>query len=253
MRQTMRQVLTIATAAVATWMAGGIACAEEGAADIPPKIVATTPAVGASDVDPATGEITVTFDRDMAKGFSWTGGGTNCPPGVDGRGPFWRDARTAVYPVRLQPGSFYRIGVNSKSRRNFRSVAGVSAQPSAIFFTTRGAGGDQVDKMTKPAVLSMSPANGANAVDPSTAELRITFNVAMASGFSWTGGGVNYPPMREGERPHWTEDHRTCVLPVRLEPNHAYKLGLNSPSHKNFKSAAGVPLDPVVYTFQTGK
>jgi hypothetical protein len=43
------------------------------------------------------------------------------------------------------------------------------------------------------------------------------------------------------------------VLPVRLEPNHQYRLGLNSPSHNNFQSAASVPLDPVIYTFQTGQ
>jgi len=38
---------------------------------------------------------------------------------------------------------------------------------------------------------------------------------------------------------------------VQLEPNHSYRLGLNSPSHRNFQSAGGIPLDPVVYTFKT--
>ena len=41
------------------------------------------------------------------------------------------------------------------------------------------------------------------------------------------------------------------MLPVELKPNSQYRLGLNSPSHKNFKSADGVPLAPVVYTFKT--
>ena len=43
----------------------------------------------------------------------------------------------------------------------------------------------------------------------------------------------------------------TCVLPVELEPGKEYRLGLNSPSHKNFQSAGGVPLDPVTITFKT--
>jgi RNA polymerase sigma-70 factor (ECF subfamily) len=240
-------------AAVVVGGRGALSVAQGDAVGEPPKIVSTSPAVGTKDVDPATAEITVTFDRDMAKGFSWTGGGTNCPAGVEGQGPFWRDARTAVYPVQLQPGRFYRIGVNSKSRRNFRSAEGVSAQPSVIYFTTKGAGVAVVDKMAKPAVLEMSPANGATGVDPKTAELRVTFSVPMGPGFSWTGGGPSYPPLRAGERPHWTEDRITCILPVRLEPNRQYRLGLNSPSHKNFQSAAGVPLAPVVYTFKTGK
>ena len=104
-----------------------------------------------------------------------------------------------------------------------------------------------------PRIVATVPVAGATDVDPATAEITVTFDRDMAKGFSWTGGGANYPAMREGGKPHWSEDRRTCVLPVRLEPNRQYRLGLNSPSHKNFQSAAGVPLDPVVYTFATGK
>ncbi len=231
----------------------GVCQAQEGAAGEPPRIVSTSPAVGAAEVSPETKEITVTFDCDMAGGFSWTGGGTNCPPIAEGQRPFWRDARTAVYPVQLQPGRYYRIGVNSKSRRNFKSAAGVPALPSSIYFTTKGAGSEETDKMAKPGVVAMVPPNGAQSVDPQTSELRVTFSVPMGGGFSWTGGGDAYPQVKEGARPFWTEDGRTCVLPVKLVPEHAYRLRLNSPSHKNFKSASGVPLDPVVYTFKTGK
>ena len=219
----------------------------------PPRIVTTVPMVGAKEVDPATSEIVVAFDRDMAGGFSWTGGGPDYPPMAEGQKPRWRDTRTAVLPVSLAPGHYYRVGINSKSHLNFRSAAGVSALPSAIYFTTAGAGEKEADKTQKPAILEMSPANGAHEVDPRTTELRVTFSVPMGGGMSWTGGGPDYPVVQEGKRPHWTDDQRTCVLPVRLEPSHQYRLGLNSPSHKNFQSAAGVPLDPVVYTFQTGR
>jgi len=45
-----------------------------------------------------------------------------------------------------------------------------------------------------------------------------------------------------GSKPFWTDDHKTCVLPVQLKPGWEYRLGLNSPSHKNMPSAGGVPL-----------
>ena len=227
--------------------------ATKSAVEGPPRIVSMTPAAGATDVDPAMSEIVVTFDRDMARGFSWTGGGPDYPPIAEGQRAHWRDTRTAVLPVKLEAGHYYRVGINSKSHRNFRSAAGVPAQPSAICFTTRGASDELKAKAQKPVILELSPANGASAVDPRMTELRVTFNVPMAEGFSWTGGGDDYPPAPEGKGPYWTEDHRTCVRPVRLDPNRQYRLGLNSPSHKNFQSAAGVPLDPVIYTFQTGQ
>ena len=222
------------------------------AAEGPPRIVATIPTVGAKDVDPATSEIVVTFDRDMARGFSWTGGGSNYPPIAEGQRPHWRDTRTAVLPVKLEPEHYYRVGINSKSHRNFSSAAGAPALPSAVYFTTRGASDELMAKTQKPVILEMSPANGATGVDPRTTELRVTFSVPMAGGFSWTGGGPDYPPAPKGQGPRWTEDQRTCVRPVRLEPNRQYRLGLNSPSHKNFQSAAGVPLDPISCTFRTG-
>ena len=218
----------------------------------PPRIVEMTPAAGATDVDPTTSEIAVTFDRDMASGFSWTGGGPDYPPIAEGQRPHWRDSRTAVLPVSLEAGRFYRVGINSKSHRNFRSATGVPAPAAAVYFTTRGASPELEARTQKPAVIDMAPANGATAVDPRTTELRVTFSVPMGGGFSWTGGGEEYPPIPEGQGPSWTEDRRTCILPVRLEPGRQYRLGLNSPSHRNFQSAAGIPLDPIIYTFRTG-
>src|SRR5678809_1125762 len=66
-----------------------------------PRIVATTPKIGETDVSPTLTEITVTFDRDMDKGFSWTGSGPEYPPLQDGKKPQWRDPRTCVLPVKL--------------------------------------------------------------------------------------------------------------------------------------------------------
>jgi hypothetical protein len=97
----------------------------------------------------------------------------------------------------------------------------------------------------------VKPPYGATDVSPDLKELRVTFNVPMVDSFSWTGGGPEFPTIPEGKKPFWTEDHKTCVLPVELKPNSQYRLGLNSPSYKGFQSAGGVPLAPVVYTFKT--
>lgn len=217
----------------------------------PPKIVASSPQPGDTDVDPALSEITVTFDRDMAGGFSWTGSGPNYPPTPEGKRAHWLNKRTCALPVKLQEANYYRVGINSKSFQNFRSADGIPAMPSAIYFTTRGASEELRQMATKPQIVSLIPENGAKDVDVKLAELRVTFNVPMGGGFSWTGGGPDFPTIPEGQRPHWSEDQKTCILPVQLESGHAYHLGLNSPYHKNFQSAGGVPLEPVEYSFTT--
>ena len=240
--------LTVAQSAVAQPQA---APPSAPAAATPPRIVSVSPAVGSTDVDPATSEILVMFDRDMGGGFSWTGGGPDYPPMAENMKPHWRNSRTAVMPVKLEAGRFYRVGINSKSFGNFRSVEGVSAMPSAVYFTTQGAPKELVDKIKKPTIVDIFPKNGATNVDPKTSEIRVTFDVPMGPGFSWTGGPPSFPPIIEGQRPKWTEDKLTCILPVRLEPNHTYQVGLNSQSARNFTSASGIAIDPVRYTFTT--
>jgi len=102
-----------------------------------------------------------------------------------------------------------------------------------------------------PMVVSSTPPIGAVSVDPKLTEIRVTFNMPMAGGFSWTGGGANFPSGPSGAKPYWLPDKTTCVLPVTLKPNFSYRFGLNSPSHKNFRGANGVPLTPLQFTFST--
>ena len=103
----------------------------------------------------------------------------------------------------------------------------------------------------QPNVLRLEPANGAQDVDPATAELRVTFDRSMEDGFSWCGGGINYPELPEGKKPFWTDHNTTCVLPVRLRPGWDYVLYLNAPSFPGFRSRDGEPLEPLEYRFST--
>jgi beta-lactamase regulating signal transducer with metallopeptidase domain len=219
--------------------------------DDAPRIVSLTPANGAIGVDPKLAEIVVTFDRDMdTGGYSWVRFGASFPPTPDGKTAYWRDKRTCVLPVALEAGRVYLLGVNDANYQNFRSVEGVPAAPMVVEFRVAGGDTAPVD-VRKPWIVSLEPANGATDVDPALTELRVTFDTSMASGVSWTGGGENFPTIPEGQTPHWTEDRKTCILPVKLKPNWQYKLGINSPSFKNFQSLDGVPVDPTLYTFST--
>ncbi len=216
-----------------------------------PQIVRTAPAVGASGVDPATKEIRITFDRDMSKGMSWTGGGPEFPPIDKSARPRWIDERTCVLPVKLKKGKYYRLGVNSMSYRNFKDSKGAATPPSAIYFTTKGAAKSLKARLRAPKVVKLEPSNAAQNVAPNTAALRVTFDVPMGEGMSWTGGGPSFPKLPDGKKARWSRDGRTCTLPVTLTPKHDYTLGLNSLSYIGFQSKWGVPLKPVVYKFRT--
>jgi hypothetical protein len=106
-----------------------------------------------------------------------------------------------------------------------------------------------------PQVIHFDPDNGAQNVNRAVAEMRVTFNVPMGGGCSWCTAGDDdhdFPKGVEGKRSYWTEDKKTCVLPVELKPRMTYRISLNAEGYKNFQSDAGVPLAPVAYTFETG-
>lgn len=244
-----RMGLVLATA-IALMSAGfGHVQAADGAKI--PRIVKTSPECGATDVDPALTEIRVTFDQDMRSGMSWTGAGQWLPPVDKARKAQWIDKRTCVLPVTLAEGRYYRVGINSSSFQNFQSQAGEPAPSAAIYFATRGADAETAALTQKPRIVQLEPAQQAQDVDPATTELRVTFNVPMDTGMSWTGSGEHYPRLAEGKQPRWSDDGLTCILPVTLEAGREYAIGLNSLHHNNFQSRSGVPLEPVEYRFRT--
>lgn len=99
-----------------------------------------------------------------------------------------------------------------------------------------------------PQVVWAEPDAGDTLVDPSLVELRVEFDQDMSKGgFSICGGGPTFPGTGN---PKWL-DARTLVLPIKLEPGKTYALGINCPSAQNFKSAAGVKLEPYSIWFTT--
>ncbi len=117
-----------------------------------------------------------------------------------------------------------------------------------VVFLVCGAGG----VLAAPQVVKTSPPNGAQDVDPSTTRIMVTFDTSMkAEGYSILEvGDANLPEM-VGDDPVRFEDDKTLAIRVKLSPNTAYGLGLNSAKRQGFKSADGTPLEPTTLRFKT--
>jgi hypothetical protein len=68
--------------------------------------------------------------------------------------------------------------------------------------------------------------------------------------WSWAMFSKESVPEMAG-KPRFTEDKRTCVLPVRLQPGKTYAVWVNSEKHRNFKDSGGQPALPYLMVFRT--
>jgi hypothetical protein len=103
--------------------------------------------------------------------------------------------------------------------------------------------------MSAPRVIRTVPENDDRNIDPALSEIRVVFDSDMrADGYSFVGGGPAFPT--PAGQPRWL-DHRTCVLPVRLEPDHDYSFSINSERFTKFQGTDGVPAVPMPVTFHT--
>ena len=103
------------------------------------------------------------------------------------------------------------------------------------------------------AVVKTEPQAGLTNVDPNLAEIRVTYSKKMLDK-TWSWGQISDEtfPKTTG-KPHYLEDGKTCVLPVKLEPGHTYVLELNSLKGKfmNFKDEQRQPAIPYLLVFET--
>lgn len=101
-----------------------------------------------------------------------------------------------------------------------------------------------------PVVVKTVPQAGDTKVAASITELRATFSKKMMDGtWSWAGADESWVT----GKPHYLEDGKTCVLPVKLEPGRTYVVWMNSPSFRNFKDAQGQSAVPYLLCFETAK
>lgn len=102
-----------------------------------------------------------------------------------------------------------------------------------------------------PVVVRSYPQAGADNVNAALTQISFTFSKDMTDHtWSWsTLDEENFPKITG--KPHYMADHRTCILPVHLEPGHIYAIWLNSNNFGNFKDKDGQSAVPYLLVFQT--
>jgi RNA polymerase sigma-70 factor (ECF subfamily) len=126
--------------------------------EVSPKVIATNPANGATDVDPSLAKITVTFNKQMLdKSWSWSYEDKDSFPQTAGQ-PFYTDKeKTCVLPVKLEPGRQYVLWINTARFKNFKDRSGNAVEPYKLSFTTSGSR-KHADSLTeKPLDSGSSP------------------------------------------------------------------------------------------------
>lgn len=148
-------LVTLAAASVRTASAD-----EPSLKAAPPVVVKTIPVAGATGVDPALTEIRVTYSKPMMDGsWSWCLWGEDNEPEDAGSLHYLADGRTCVRPVRLRPGKFYAMWLNTENFNNFKDRSGRPAVPYLLSFETAksgavGAGGTVRDPFTNCRVVA---------------------------------------------------------------------------------------------------
>ena len=116
------------------------------------------------------------------------------------------------------------------------------------------AGADDVTLASvPPVVVKTVPQAGTSEVDPKLGEIKVTFSKDMQDGsWSWAMHSKESFPKLNGQ-PRYLADKRTCVLPVKLEPDRTYAIWVNSEKFGNFKDPDGRAAVPYLLVFKTKK
>jgi hypothetical protein len=108
-----------------------------------------------------------------------------------------------------------------------------------------------IAEVKPPVVISTVPEAGASDVDPNLTEIRVTYSKEMMDGsWSWAQTSEETFPETTGDV-RYLEDHKTCVMPVKLQPGKKYEILLNSENFQNFRGRDGKPAVPYLLNFKT--
>jgi RNA polymerase sigma-70 factor (ECF subfamily) len=99
--------------------------------------VKTVPQSGETKVDSMTGEIRVTFSKEMKdKNWSWCNADEGEFPEMIGQPRYLEDKRTCVLSVKLKPQTTYAVWLNTDRFINFKDTGGRPAIPYLLVFET---------------------------------------------------------------------------------------------------------------------
>jgi RNA polymerase sigma-70 factor (ECF subfamily) len=105
-----------------------------------------------------------------------------------------------------------------------------------------------------PVVVKTIPQAGDMAVDPSLDKISVTFSKDMITKRMWSFSQISddtFPKIPEGKEIGYLGDNRTCVMPVKLEPNKTYVIWINSPRFNAFRDIDNHSSVPYQLVFKT--
>jgi RNA polymerase sigma-70 factor (ECF subfamily) len=150
---------------------------------------------------------------------------------------------------------------DAASRQDTRDAKGQPDVKAAIpdtFVTALPSASARDDEPTVekalPVVVKTVPVAGSSEVDPKLTEIKVTYSKDMMdASWSWAQLSDASFPKVDGKI-RYEKDMRTCVLPVKLEPDKTYAIWLNvADKFENFKDKDGQPAVPYLLVFKTKK
>jgi serine/threonine protein kinase len=104
-----------------------------------------------------------------------------------------------------------------------------------------------------PVVIHTVPEAGTTDVDPTLAEIRVTFSEDMMTNHMWAFCQISKESFPESAGQVHYIDKRTCVMPVKLEPGRTYVIWLNREPFNSFRDTGNNPAVPYFLIFKTRK
>lgn len=102
-----------------------------------------------------------------------------------------------------------------------------------------------------PVVVKTVPEAGTKDVPPGEFEIQVKFSKEMTDqSWSWSTAWQDSAPKSLG-KPHYKDDHKTCVLKVKLEPNKTYGFWINSQNFHGFRDTQNHAAIPYLLAFKT--
>jgi hypothetical protein len=102
-----------------------------------------------------------------------------------------------------------------------------------------------------PSVVRTVPQCGHTAVDPDLKEIKVTFSKDMNTNRMWAVVQTSKETFPETPGQIHYADNRTCVVPVKLEPNKTYVLWFNRGQFNSFRDKQNNPAVPYQLVFET--
>ena len=172
------------------------------------KVVNSVPSNGANNVDPFLSEIEICFSAPV-KMNSWSFVKTDRGEFPETMGdPYFPDNQTCILPVMLEPGTTYSVGINSMTRKGFKSAADerIAVIPFVLTFTTGREEGKGAPEQTRPQNIKRPSTIASSKNDSSMTIIfrRVSeprekaFSIIIPDGWQVEGGIFRVDPTAQG-------------------------------------------------------